>query len=167
MAKMAKKKRPSLKDFLATGIVDTGEDRAPREAEASSDGGVDETARAAAEPEVPESAVESAPPQAETKDPRLGEAVPSELSDLLAMLCSEDRRTWERVFAAAEAEFLPLDLVERREDFRTMDRTRFTLFRLEAPGEPLFHVRTSVQIREPLAALIKWDETGRASVYRP
>lgn len=164
---MAKKKRPSLKDFLATGMVDTGEDSAPRKVEAPSEGVTDEAARTAVETGSPQPAVEVAPPQAEARDPEPGEAVPSELRDLLAMLCSEDRSTWERIFAAAEAEVLPLDLVERREDFRTMDRARFTLFKLEAPGAPLFHVRTSVQIREPLTALIKWDETGRASVYRP
>ena len=47
-----------------------------------------------------------------------------------------------------------------------MDRSRFTLFRLETAGEPLFHVRTSVQIREPLIALLKWDETGKIFIYR-
>ncbi|MFA7621763.1 MAG: hypothetical protein WCY56_07970 [Aminobacteriaceae bacterium] len=87
--------------------------------------------------------------------------------DLVGMLCEEDKKTWKRLFEAADTEFMPLDYVERREDFRTMDRDRFSLFRLEAPGAPLFHVRSSVQIREPLAALIKLDEAGKVYVYRP
>lgn len=88
------------------------------------------------------------------------------MDSILEMLAAEDRPLWERLFGAAETEFFPLDLVERREDFRTMPRDRFTLFRLEEPGKPLHHVRTSVQIREPLVCLIKWDETGRISVFR-
>ena len=100
-----------------------------------------------------------------------GQAVISTATDVeglpaLEMLAREDRPLWERLFGAAETEFFPLDLVERREDFRTMPRDRFTLFRLEEPGKPLHHVRTSVQIREPLVCLIKWDETGRISVFR-
>lgn len=87
--------------------------------------------------------------------------------DLVAILCEEDKKTWKSLLEAADTEFIPLDYVECREDFRTMDRDRFSLFRLEVPGAPLLHVRSSVQIREPLAALIKLDETGKVYVYRP
>ncbi|MBL3540499.1 hypothetical protein [Aminivibrio sp.] len=94
------------------------------------------------------------------------ENLPGNIDSILEMLAPEDRPLWEKLFGAAETEFLPLDLVERREDFRTMPRDRFTLFLLEEPGKPLLHVRSSVRIREPLVCLIKWDETGLISVFR-
>lgn len=183
---MAKKKRPSLKDFLSTGQVIAEE-------------GQEESAPLQETPAVPAAGEPSAPEKkpAKTRKPRSGAAkkitpVPDEsagpsagegashddgtaaqpepsgeLRSFVDMLCGEDRKTWEKIFAITGAEFLPLDFVERREDFRTMDRSRFTLFKLEEAGKPLFHIRTSVQIREPLIALLKWDETGKATVYRP
>lgn len=182
---MAKKKRPSLKDFLSTGQVIADEEQ---EQPAS----LEETPGAlpAAEPSAPEkkpaktrkprsnAAKKKSPVPDESAGPSTGESSspdegsvvlqePSgELRSFVDMLCGEDRKTWEKIFTATGAEFLPLDFVERREDFRTMDRSRFTLFKLEEAGKPLFHVRTSVQIREPLIALLKWDETGKATIYR-
>ena len=183
---MAKKKRPSLKDFLSTGQVIADEEQ---EQPAS----LEETPEAvpAAEPSAPEkkpakarnprsgaakkktpvpdeSAESSAGERASVDDGTAAQPEPSgELRSFVDMLCGEDRKTWEKIFAVTGAEFLPLDFVERREDFRTMDRSRFTLFKLEEAGKPLFHIRTSVQIREPLIALLKWDETGKATIYRP
>jgi hypothetical protein len=183
---MAKKKRPSLKDYLSTGQViaeEAQEQPAPLE-EAPA-------APSAGEPSAPEkkpakarkprssAAKKKTPVPDENTGPSTGESSSpdeesvvleessDELRSFVDMLCGEDRKTWEKIFAVTGAEFLPLDFVERREDFRTMDRSRFTLFRLDEAGQPLFHVRTSVQIREPLIALLKWDETGKATVYRP
>jgi len=116
---------------------------------------------------VPRSLKKNTPPAPEKPSEEKGEEAHSGGTDsLLEMLAPEDRALWGNLFGAAETEFLPLDLVERRGDFRTMPRDRFTLFRLEEPGKPLHHVRTSVQIREPLVCLIKWDETGRIFVFR-
>jgi hypothetical protein len=197
---MVKKKRPSLKNYLATGQVLPDETALEPKSESI----------AGAEP-APVSEEADASPQVEgapvprKKSPRKvqrkkspaknksgdiretpsntcpvhagnTDSVPQppcpegktgeEASRLLDMLCEEDMKTWGKIFADADVEFLPLDFIERREDFRTMDRSRFTLFRLDGEGTSLFHVRTSVQIREPLVALLKWDETGRVSVYR-
>jgi hypothetical protein len=196
---MAKKKRPSLKNYLATGQVMTEEaerEQSPEPAEETpvlpaslekDDPGQGIEAEALPEKKSPQKVrrrkapekkaskdspgippetglVESGPvSQASSPDERSG----GEGRTLLDMLCEEDKKTWEKILAEADVEFLPLEFIERREDFRTMDRSRFTLFRLDREGEPLFHVRTSVQIREPLVALLKWDETGRVSVYRP
>lgn len=108
----------------------------------------------------------SSPVPEKSSEKKGEEALSGGMDSILEMLAPEDRPLWEKLFGAAETEFLPLDLVERREDFRTMPRDRFTLFRLEEPGKPLHHVRTSVQIREPLVCLIKWDETGHIFVFR-
>lgn len=182
---MAKKKRPSLKDFLSTGEVIAEKEQEPSASleDAPAAPSADEQSALKKKPAkarkprssaakkkspVPE---ESAPPSAgECASPDDGTAAQPELSgelrSFIDLLCGEDRKTWEKIFAVAEAEFLPLDFVERREDFRTMDRSRFTLFKLEEAGKPLFHVRTSVQIREPLVALLKWDETGKATIFK-
>jgi len=230
---MAKKKRPSLKDYLSTGQVVAGDemeraapleetlDLPPAEApsppkkrasaarkpgrgvmkrkKAAPDGDKDmpeateaplpDSAAgektAAEERETPsDAAAEASSPErgeggAAAGKPREDDARATEAGSdsvfeqceglrlFVGLLCDEDRKTWEKIFAAARTEFLPLDFIERREDFRTMDRSRFTLFKLEEAGKPLFHVRTSVQIREPLIALLKWDETGKAAIYRP
>ena len=67
---------------------------------------------------------------------------------------------------AAAIEERPIgELSARREEFRTLDRSRYTLFLLETPQGTLTPVRTSVRIRDPLAALLLWDETGSAVVY--
>ena len=189
------KKRPSLKNYLSTGEVFAGEESLPAHGETAGKAASPETApeeskkpaaktkaapskkKAQAAPgkktagekktPVPRSLKKNTPPAPEKPSEEKGEEAHSGGTDsLLEMLAPEDRALWGNLFGAAETEFLPLDLVERREDFRTMPRDRFTLFRLEEPGKPLHHVRTSVQIREPLVCLIKWDETGRISVFR-
>ncbi len=188
---MAKKKRPSLKDYLSTGQViseEAQEQPAPLE-EAPAAPPADESSAPEKKPakarktrssaaktgaskkKTPVADESAGPTTGEDPSPDEGTAAQQEssgeLRSFVDMLCGEDRKTWEKIFAVTGAEFLPLDFVERREDFRTMDRSRFTLFKLEEAGKPLFHVRTSVQIREPLIALLKWDETGKATVYRP
>ena len=215
------KKRPSLKNYLATGDVFAGEtppvlstdgQGTVSEAPAEENGKAAETAQstpaasasakgtakkktapsgkktpAASEKKAPSAkkspAVKKSPsvkkkpssgsmPEhlpggpGEASREKSGDMASGDAAALLDMLTPEDRNLWEKLFAAAETEYLSLDLVERREDFRTMVRDRFTLFRLEEPGKPLLHVRTSVQIREPLVCLIKWDETGKISVFR-
>lgn len=174
------KKRPSLRNFLATGEVITEEEPAAAAEESQKEEAAEKTPAGGAakissgtkktgkkRTKKPAAKAKAAPAgeeraSAEKKAPGL---TPEE-AELVGMLAPEDRAMWEKLFETAETEFLPLDLVERREDFRTMPRDRFTLFRLEEAGEPLSHVRTSVQIREPLVCLIKWDETGRISVFR-
>jgi len=172
------KKRPSLKDYLSTGDVvvggEPGQEKEKTEAAPKKEPAAGKSARVPAKKKAAGGDGKKPAPgpkktQAGPKKPSPGKEAPGLSADaeaLLGMLAPEDRPVWERLVAASEIAFLPLDLVERREDFRTMPRDRFTLFRLGEAGEPLFHVRTSVQIREPLACLIKWDETGRITVFR-
>lgn len=128
---MAKKIRPSLKDYLRTGVVRFTEDHPPVAAEKR----------------------ESAPPQ--------NSAV------ILDLLSERDRRTWEPIFSAGtEIRVAPLDFVALREEFRNADRNRYTYYLLADGEDHLRPVRTSVQIREPVKGLLKWDETGVLTFYR-
>lgn len=127
---MAKKIRPSLKDYLRTGVVHLTEER---------------------EPDVPmeERALPSAPSES-----------------LLALLSDRDRRTWDPILkAGTEIRNESLDFVALREEFRTADRNRFTYYLLADGEEHLRPIRTSVQIREPVRMLLKWDETGILTFY--
>ncbi|NLK18194.1 MAG: hypothetical protein GX310_00130 [Synergistaceae bacterium] len=171
------KRRPSLKDFLATGDVVVDEAVTEEKEKEGTPAAAKKTAPAkkkaageakkAAVGDGKKPAARAKKTAARAKKPSAEKAgLTADEAALLEMLAPEDKPMWEKLFAAAETEFLPLDLVERREDFRTMARDRYTLFRLGEAGEPLFHVRTSVQIREPLVCLIKWDETGKISVFR-
>jgi hypothetical protein len=84
----------------------------------------------------------------------------------LELLSESDRRTWEPVLhSGTEVRWPPLDLSALREDFRLMDRARFTYYILDERNASLRPVRTSVQIREPFALLFKWDETGVLDIY--
>ena len=131
------RKRPSLKDYLTTGKVFV--DAVPWEAEPGPE------AVAPGSPKAPEATV---------------------LPRILGMLDDADRDQWTSLLSAAVVEERAVgDLPARRDEFRTMDRNRYTLFLLEAPSAKLVPVRTSVRIREPLAALLLWDENGRAVVY--
>ena len=92
----------------------------------------------------------------------------SPVHEFLALLAEADRKIWEpMLLAGTEIQILPLNFVVLREDFRTMDRNRFTCYILDREGEPLRPIRTSVQIREPLALLLKWDEMGALIIYDP
>ena len=134
---MAKKIRPSLKDYLRTGVVRFTEDHPPIAAE---------------ERELP-----SAPPPAPPQDSAV----------ILALLSERDRRTWEPIFSAGtEIRVAPLDFVALREEFRNADRNRYTYYLLADDEDHLRPVRTSVQIREPVKGLLKWDETGILTFYR-
>ena len=85
---------------------------------------------------------------------------------ILELLGDADREQWTPLLTAAAIEERPIgELSARREEFRTLDRNRYTLFLLDTPKGTLTPVRTSVRIREPLAALLLWDETGSAVVY--
>lgn len=128
---MAKKLRPSLKDYLRTGVVRFTEDHPPVAAEKR----------------------ESAPPQNSAM--------------ILDLLSERDRRTWEPIFSAGtEIRVAPLDFVALREEFRNADRNRYTYYLLADDEDHLRPVRTSVQIREPVKGLLKWDETGVLTFYR-
>lgn len=131
---MAKKIRPSLKDYLRTGVVRFAEEQEPAISK---------------EQELP-----SAP---SSQDP---------VAALLDLLSERDRLTWEPILkAGTEVRSAPLDFVALREEFRTADRNRFTYYLLAEGEEHLRPLRTSVQIREPVKALLKWDETGVLTFY--
>lgn len=137
---MARKARPSLKDYLRTGVVRMEE-------------GPISQADSAATPEDNTSGLGTAetPPLSTT---------------LLSILSEEDRRTWRPILeAGTEIRHLELDFVSLREEFRTADRNRFTYYLLEVPGELLRPIRTSVQIREPVQFVLKWDEMGTLTLY--
>ena len=146
------RKRPSLKDYLTTGKVFVEEvDAAPILS-------VAETAPASAEPSA-----ETMPVVAEQETPLPPKVSPPRILELLG---DADREQWTALLTAAAVEERPIgELSARREEFRTLDRSRYTLFLLDAPKGTLTPVRTSVRIREPLAALLLWDETGSAVVY--
>ena len=128
---MAKKIRPSLKDYLRTGVVRFTEDHLSVAAEKR----------------------ESAPPQNSAM--------------ILDLLSERDRRTWEPIFnAGTEVRVASLDLIALREEFRNADRNRYTYYLLADGEDHLRPVRTSVQIREPVKGLLKWDETGVLTFYR-
>ena len=85
---------------------------------------------------------------------------------LLGLFSPDDLDTWEPVFkAGAGIEKEKIDLVELRNFFRTMDRTRFTLYILENEKTAMRIIRSGVQIREPFLLFLLWDDTGIASVY--
>ena len=92
----------------------------------------------------------------------------TEAAELFERLAEADRTMWSSIFSSgAEMQASPLDFVSAREDFRTMDRVRFTYYILDREGGPLRPVRSSVQIREPLVLLLKWDEKGTLTLYAP
>ena len=128
---MAKKIRPSLKDYLRTGVVRFTEDH----------------------------------PSAATEERE--SALPKNSAMILDLLSERDRRTWEPIFnAGTEVRVASLDLIALREEFRNADRNRYTYYLLADGEDHLRPVRTSVQIREPVKGLLKWDETGVLTFYR-
>ena len=134
---MAKKIRPSLKDYLRTGVVRFNDEGEPGT-------GTGEVA-----PPVSLSADGDSPSTA-----------------LLALLSERDRLTWEPILSAGtEMRTAPLDFTTLREEFRSADKNRFTYYLLADGEEHLRPVRTSVQIRSPLELLLKWDETGILTCY--
>jgi hypothetical protein len=73
---------------------------------------------------------------------------------------------WEPILrSGTEIRQPPFNAPALREDFRVMDRARFTYYILNERNAPLRPVRSSVQIREPFVLLIKWDETGAVDIY--
>jgi hypothetical protein len=105
--------------------------------------------------------LDSTPP-----DPLPANAAEEKIRAVLELLTESDRQTWEPIlFSGTEVRWPSLDLAALREEFRAMDRTRFTCYILDERGVPLRVVRTSVQIRKPFALLFKWDETGVLDVY--
>ena len=177
---MSKKMRPSLKDYLRTGevrleIVEAEPQSTPVNAKP-----IDKTAKKqSVKPRAPrkteaqtksKNPVKTQDPKKTTKAERTrkaAEAVPSYPGlEFLDLLCEADRHIWEPILqAGTEIHFLPLDLIAMREDFRTMDRNRFTCYLLDKKGDALRPARTSVQIKEPLRLMIKWDEMGILTLY--
>jgi hypothetical protein len=86
----------------------------------------------------------------------------------LDLLAPPDLKMWQDMLDAGIAiQLLALDAASIRQEFQVMDRDRFTCYTLEKKGEPLRPVRLGSQIRDPLALLLKWDETGILTVYTP
>ena len=136
---MARKQRPNLKDYLRTGVVQMG-DR-------------DETQDKKTDAAPAETGMAPAPS-------------PAPADAVAALLSEKDKQMWGPILTAGTAlQRVPLDFVALREEFRTSDRDRFTYYILPAEGEALRPVRTSVQIREPLRLVLKWDETGVMTLY--
>ena len=172
---MSKKIRPSLKDYLKTGEVrlevdDSSADSiSVREKEAPPEAS---KVKPVTKTSVSKKKTTKTSPPQESKTELESEEKSPELEsrtiDFLEFLSLSDRETWEPILRAeVELQMLPIDFVALREDFRTMDRNRFTYYILDRKGEPLRPIRTSVQIREPLMFLIKWDEMGILTLYAP
>jgi hypothetical protein len=147
---MSKRLRPSLKDYLKTGEVRlealSGVHSSPPSAAGS------DSAQAETPPPEPAAAVER--------------GVTETVSVFLELLSESDRRMWEPILrSGTEIRLPPFNAAALREDFRVMDRARFTYYILDERNVPLRPVRTSVQIREPFILLLKWDEMGAVDIY--
>ena len=95
-----------------------------------------------------------------------GECLMEQRHAFLDLLAPPDLKMWEAILGAGTTvQARSLDAASIREDFRTMDRDRFTFYTLVKKGEPLRLVRLGSQIHDPLALLLKWDETGILTVY--
>lgn len=183
---MSKRMRPSLKDYLRTGEVrlETAEVPELPEQEASAlpphEGAGKKSKKTTKNKEVPlkKKPLAASPKEAfqlaedAAKEADYSQTLSPEnksvsLSSLfLDSLAPNDRQTWEPVLAAGvEIQNRALDFPLLREDFRTLDRNRFTCYTLEKRGEPLRPVRSSVQIKESLLLYVKWDEMGILSLY--
>ena len=165
---MSKRLRPSLKDYLKTGEVRLeslpGFQPPPSELPAVSGSPVSE-GWLSGQGENPFS--EAAAAENAKNAAAVGCAEADEkISIFLDLLSEFDRRTWEPVLrSGTEIRRPPFNAVSLREDFRLVDRTRFTYYILDERNAPLRPVRTSVQIREPFVLLLKWDETGVLDIY--
>ncbi|MDR3265463.1 MAG: hypothetical protein LBT15_05565 [Synergistaceae bacterium] len=163
---MSKRMRPSLKDYLKTGKVSLEP--------------VDPAASPSASSTPPETPVaekvEKTKKASGTKRGKNVSAVssgslsgdaPSPIGAMfLGMLSEADRGTWDPILrAGTEIASLPADFVALREEFRTADRSRFTFYILDRPGTGLRPLRTSVQIREPMTLLVRWDEMGMLTLF--
>ena len=132
---MAKKIRPSLKDYLRTGIV------------RFNDEGEQETGTG----------------PASDSPPAGGHSPSAALLALLSE--RDRLTWEPILGAGTEVRTAPLDFTALREEFRSADKNRFTYYLLADGEEHLRPVRTSVQIRSPLELLLKWDETGILTCY--
>ncbi len=134
---MAKKIRPSLKDYLRTGVVRFN----------------DEGERG--------TATEQAPASLPTDSCNPSAAFLALLSERDRLMWEPI------LGAGTEVRTAPLDFTALREEFRSADKNRFTYYLLADGEEHLRPVRTSVQIRSPLKLLLKWDEMGVLTCYGP
>lgn len=175
---MTKRIRPSLKDYLRTGEVRV---EAIEPQEISVSGSVPFRAREKEDKKSSRSK-QATPEKSNTRKqavkvkerrtvrkttPKMN-VTTSVAEDFLNSLSAVDRTMWAPVLhAGSEITELPLDFIAVREDFRIMDRNRFTCYILDQKGTDLRPVRTSVQIREPLELLLKWDELGVLTLFRP
>ena len=127
--------KPSLKNYLSTGKVII---EGSHEASDASKANVDK----------------------ENADERVN------IDKLLELFSPEDLVTWEPIFkAGAKIKRVKSDLAELRNYFRTMDRTRFTLYILESEKTEMRTIRSGVHIKEPFLLFLLWDDTGAATVY--
>lgn len=85
---------------------------------------------------------------------------------LLGLFSLDDFNTWEPIIrAGAQIIREKTDLVLLRDFFRTMDRSRMTLYILESEKTAMRVIRSGVQIREPFLLFLLWDDMGVASLY--
>lgn len=170
---MSKKIRPSLKDYLRTGEVHMEPVEASEPSPSAPEAVQLKKKNVKATPARPREKKQTAPAKrtVRVKEPlvaQIAEKTPLSTPEgiFLELLSEADRKTWEPILqAGTEINSFPLDFVAIREDFRTMDRSRFTFYILDEKGADLRPVRTSVQIREPIACLAKWDEMGILTLY--
>lgn len=158
---MTRKRRPSLKDYLKTGEVHLE----PETLSFPTEGTPAE--QAPEQTSTERTATEQAPTERTSVEKTDAEwMTPPAAIALSKLLSATDRRIWEPILdAGTKITVLPLNLVALREEFRTMDRDRFTFFILEREGANLRPVRTSVQIRDPLTLLLRWDESGELTLF--
>ena len=103
-----------------------------------------------------------------TSDSGRKPASAARIDAFLDLLAPTDLEMWKSILGAGTAvQVLHLDVTSFREEFRAMDRSRFTCYSLAKKNEPLCPIRSDSQIQDHLMLLLKWDETGILTVYDP
>ena len=190
---MSKKIRPSLKDYLRTGIVRTEDSIQEKETqekyqqetiadikteEKSEEKFIQQKTEAPKAKKTPEKVsatdlkAEPVNNISETSDAGTAEVKiepPSFSSEnFIGLLSERDRQTWQSiVMAGTELQVSAFSSEPLREKFLKSDKNRFTFYLLEKHGAPLVAVRNAEQIKEPLEFLMKWDEVGVITLYIP
>ena len=122
--------------------------------------------KAADAPPEKRSGRKEAPVSAETVSSELPKPA-NDIVEFLSLLAEADRKIWSPIVnAEIDLQVGETDFVAIREDFRTSDKNRFTFYLLDKIGEPLRILRTSIQIKDPMTLLMKWDEMGSLVIYR-
>lgn len=179
---MSRRKRPSLKNFLSTGVVKFISEEEENEE-------LNELKKIAGEriEEIPQDLE-----NIEVQDPQITEEITEEITEdsenenapeiisendektesdelideILSFLSGEDKNMWEMMLKSADnISRLDFNIEEILEDFRTSDPDRFTFYLIRDDGETPDTLRTEEQMDEPFKCVLKWDENGSAEVY--